>query len=534
VATTFKDGKEGLRLVESRSYQTGKYICLSHCWGKAAIETCTTKKPLREANGSLWIAFDRLPRNFQDAVSITRKLGVEFIWIDSICIIQDDSRDWAIESAKMADVYKNAYLTIAAVWSPDSTGGCFSTTRPDICFSVPCSDGSSYLLGARTCDTKGILKNTTEIQKRFPLFTRAWVFQERLMSRRILYCNYGELAFQCFGMQTCECRSPTSAPHARRESAATGQVEGMFRFLTGVNSGLNQGSSSETWRRMVVHYAALDLTFQKDILPAISGCAKVIAEATSNEYIAGMWQQTLHQDLLWYNTLGANKKPKYRSKDWTAPSWSWASMPAGSAIQFIGLVSPQMASHPNFLRDNIRHASCDITSPNNVFGQISSARIQLKTAAFPCFIRRYCFKKKSVSRKLSGRKYDLHHPRSGYKDVCKTEDPGLETYNGLVEFLPDTVLGNEGLDFTLINDCVDRAEDRCGIASIHLIRLVQKVVNGDCTDYFMMLRKADTSSESYARLGLVTLGLHKISQREFWFKDVWDRHVSAKKLITLI
>lgn len=79
-----------------------------------------------------------MPKNFRDAITISREPGLRYMWIDSLCIIQDSDTDWQIESSKMADIYRHGYITIAAVASPDSKGGCFpSNPIGDICLDLP-------------------------------------------------------------------------------------------------------------------------------------------------------------------------------------------------------------------------------------------------------------------------------------------------------------------------------------------------------------------------------------------------------------
>lgn len=73
------------------------------------------------------IPWFELPKTFQEAIALTRKLGVRYLWIDSLCIIQDDHHGWEVESAKMATIYSLSYLTIAATHAADSQQGCFST-----------------------------------------------------------------------------------------------------------------------------------------------------------------------------------------------------------------------------------------------------------------------------------------------------------------------------------------------------------------------------------------------------------------------
>lgn len=108
-------------LVNSNS-EAGQYTCLSHPWGKEVplMTKISTLNPHLNR-----ISFDELPPTFQDAVKITRHIGIRWIWIDALCIIQDDSLDWERESSDVATIYSNSYLTIAATSSARPSDGCF-------------------------------------------------------------------------------------------------------------------------------------------------------------------------------------------------------------------------------------------------------------------------------------------------------------------------------------------------------------------------------------------------------------------------
>jgi len=113
-----------IRLIEPRGKVT-RYICLSHCWGNEQIIT-TKKSTMKERMAA--IKMEDLSKTFQDAVILTRLLRVQYIWIDSLCIVQDDVRDWEAQSSKMCDIYHKAYLTIAATSAKDGRGGLFHKT----------------------------------------------------------------------------------------------------------------------------------------------------------------------------------------------------------------------------------------------------------------------------------------------------------------------------------------------------------------------------------------------------------------------
>ncbi|KAM0083587.1 hypothetical protein ACKRZS_004172 [Fusarium odoratissimum] len=134
----------------------GRYIALSHCWGDA-MPLKTTKASFAEFCHS--IHFAQFPKTFQEAIIVCRKLNIEYLWIDSLCIIQDDEHDWAVESPKMCDVYQNAYLAIAAAAAHNSSEGLFHQ-RP---FSL-----------RKSCTTAS--KNDDKVEEA-EIFARPWSSQ---------------------------------------------------------------------------------------------------------------------------------------------------------------------------------------------------------------------------------------------------------------------------------------------------------------------------------------------------------------------
>ena len=93
----------------------GRYVALSHCWGTASLSNPGFKTE-RHNYDDLQAGFvlESVPALFRDAIVTTWKLGIQYLWIDSLCIIQDSKDDWEAESAKMGSVYRNAYVTIVA------------------------------------------------------------------------------------------------------------------------------------------------------------------------------------------------------------------------------------------------------------------------------------------------------------------------------------------------------------------------------------------------------------------------------------
>jgi len=200
-----------IKLVETQ--ETRPYTTLSHCWGNPEDLITTAKATLRQRLTG--IPFEEVPRSFLDAVLITQKLGVQYLWIDALCIVQDDKLDWEAQSAEMADIYSRSYLTISALHSPNCHGGCFSprwtqyseflpwrwslhsreipnenpTTCPSVFvrFALSIAHNQFFRGGHQFGDIRGSS----------PLLRRGWVFQERLLSPRILHFHSEELMWEC-------------------------------------------------------------------------------------------------------------------------------------------------------------------------------------------------------------------------------------------------------------------------------------------------------------------------------------------------
>jgi len=122
-------GPVNLRLYEPSPSEGAKYVALSYCWGKLGNLTTTMANIAGRKCGISW---DLLPNSFRDAVTITRGLGMRYLWIDALCIIQDDKSDWEREAAKMGQVYENAFLTIAADGAEDPTRGILTSRSTDM------------------------------------------------------------------------------------------------------------------------------------------------------------------------------------------------------------------------------------------------------------------------------------------------------------------------------------------------------------------------------------------------------------------
>jgi len=184
------DSKGTVKLVETLDGQRGKYLCLSHCWGKEAKPFQTTSANLEQLKQV--IQESELTKTFQDAIDIVRRLGMRYIWIDSLCIIQDDHDDWRLHAKSMAAIYQNAYLTLAASFGSDGTAGCYSETKEYEATLVPgqSPNQAMYYRPSLPHFWQGLRSRGWGVEdENYPLLSRCWVFQEA----SLFYTNVGSL-----------------------------------------------------------------------------------------------------------------------------------------------------------------------------------------------------------------------------------------------------------------------------------------------------------------------------------------------------
>jgi hypothetical protein len=242
--------------------EDGKYVCLSYCWGNSAQVLKTEKAtPPDRKKGIDWSS---LAKTFQCAIVFIRRLGLRYLWVDSLCILQDSDEDWQRESAKMASIYHNSLLTLAASGACDVTQGIDCKTPAEYLaheLSGTSPDGAPYTVYARR--TVPHWYDNEWSTGYFPLFSRAWAYQERLLAPRVLHFGDRELIWECMELTDCECSlRPIYDRDNKRWHAFTLRGETSARDL------------ANRWRRMVNQYSKLALTRPTDRLSALAGCAK--------------------------------------------------------------------------------------------------------------------------------------------------------------------------------------------------------------------------------------------------------------------
>ncbi|KAK4107073.1 HET-domain-containing protein [Canariomyces notabilis] len=289
-----------------------KYAALSYCWGPYNHMT-TTKASLSDRINAIHI--HSLPQSIQDAISVTRGLDIWFLWVDCLCIVQDDGEEVSREIAGMPDVYMGAYVTITASCATGSHE-VFYRCRP------PAEDPLQFRIPYQISGKQGAVILTTEIAPYHveePLSTRGWALQERLLSPRVLEFASRQLRSLCHsriysdaGMMYDDPLQQV-APLPIRSPAPPRRYPG---------DGPLAHCGFPEWDHIVWKYTSRSLTMPKDRLLAISGIAKVYSEVLRSDYLAGLWRVDLLHDLAWMMCQVPNKQPLQKR----APSWSWAAI----------------------------------------------------------------------------------------------------------------------------------------------------------------------------------------------------------------
>jgi hypothetical protein len=372
--------KDPIRLIEARSNLSEPFVALSHCWGKIQHVT-TTRANYHQRLAS--IPMQELSKTFQDAVWLTRRLEIKYLWIDSLCILQDDVDDWKREASTMSRLYAAAYLTIAASHGVDGSAGILyeGGVQPrvlDIEHQAPNGQTAvaTMVLTPRVHYSESnqahqLYGNEEEIIN--PSFTdggllsRAWAFQERALSTRIVHFTKDELVWECKEKRWCECGDINGASfitslvgsiqrrykdsdseeddndeNSVSRSTKADQQEAPEKVAgPGINNFDSNYSTgfSTIWWTFVEYYTTRNLTKPEDRGAAFVGIAKIFGEIMREsdeevgEYCAGMWQNHLPESLLWTCSTGENKRVsndattlRYRIKGAVEPSWSWYSV----------------------------------------------------------------------------------------------------------------------------------------------------------------------------------------------------------------
>ncbi|KAF1365061.1 HET-domain-containing protein, partial [Lizonia empirigonia] len=305
-------GQQNIQLVHSKDLPNIgilDYVTLSYCWGKANDAACTTQQNLDERLHTITVSL--LPRTIQDAITITRAVGVRYLWVDALCIIQDKgekNEDWIREFPSVGKVYRHSLFTIAASGAKSSSDGCFYRREAALwpVQNYQLIDKNRAPGPRNPLPFKATPPEWRASVEHSALEKRGWALQERMLSLRTLFCTDNGFFWCC------------------KELAAS-------EFKAKIRLSECKPYDERTWMRIVQWYSGKALTVATDRLPAIQGVGSEFARLSGRKYEMGMFKDNVVKELAWqavYMSYMGREQPLVDPQPNRlpgTPSWSWAS-----------------------------------------------------------------------------------------------------------------------------------------------------------------------------------------------------------------
>lgn len=371
-------GKVHISLLDTPAIDV-PYAALTYRWGTAEPSWCTTSANISTRHER--IIFHTLPLTLQQAIRTTALLGLRFLWIDSICIVQDDVEEWNRESLLMASIYQTALVTLAADSSEDSHAGLYN--KPEESYSLVSRDRGFEIKNELSSGEKSHIflfwglksrmdwattqRDIGDLVSHSKLRDRGWCLQERILSSRVLHFASDQLYWQCHhGVNESEDQYDGIGHRDTIRKMALRMKSLALPNCISDEAELERGQQHlmDYWyQQVVLEYSHRTLTLVKDKLIAISGISKAIAamypnptrtlapteynpDADATFYIAGHFRAEILKSLCWSRDGPGHKAigDAYR-----APSWSWASQDSAVSYQSYSLLGPESEMSATFL-----------------------------------------------------------------------------------------------------------------------------------------------------------------------------------------
>jgi hypothetical protein len=293
---------DGIQLIEPQGTILAPYLALSYCWGPVSATTFLTS-PETLAARKAGINYDDLPLLFQNVVTVCRALGFQYLWIDRLCIIQGVTSDFDQQAPKMGDIYGNAAMTIASA-SATTENDRILTQRDDKWRprDLDISVGSGSRLGFFARRRSHKLGSESQGGDYGRISTRAWAWQERLLSARTVFFTPSALKFECRAHSVWEGFGPGVTGPSRRLEDVTGQ----------------------SWLELVEEFTEREVTKDGDRWVIMHGIMARISDIKGWKWVCGLREGALVEDLCWKAAkVGVPLVPCRMNDSFYAPTWSW-------------------------------------------------------------------------------------------------------------------------------------------------------------------------------------------------------------------
>lgn len=359
-----------ITLISTDQEDEYKYVALSHYWA-CSKPIKTTSLNIHERYGG--IQWGDMSEVFQDTIRLSLRLNISYIWIDSLCIIQGDETDWLAESPKMSAIYQNAYVVFAAhgdtLALEKEEKRC---TNEGITDSIA-SFGDTDVIVRQSLSHDNFVNPVDDIDC---WFGRAWCFQERLFSSRILHfgSRQEEICFECNEHARCECGGMAHVAQNGSDSTWNHQKAHFARTLKKSETLQSEERMQLVWKNynaLCETFTYQGLTHPADTLVALSSLIDRVSPCLG-EYFAGLWKYNILVGLQWESVDGQDSQ---RHTSHVAPSFSWASR-SGPIVWYIS--DMYLTPDPdNCAFAEVLDIRCEST-PRSSFGRYLSGYIKLR------------------------------------------------------------------------------------------------------------------------------------------------------------
>jgi hypothetical protein len=316
----------------------GEYAVLSHCSGDVKVPTI--------ADFPAVLDVETLPKTLADAITITRRLGYQYLWAAPLCIIQGNKSDWNEESSKLASTYGQASLMLSAAEGADSNAGMLHERH--VLYSPALGVNKNRFLRLHLLRWKWDLEHS-------PLGNRGWAGIEKMLAPRIVHFAKHQLIWECAAGHHFEASGIIDKKHGSGQVRQTYQKEIIQPYIEkalldhpieveAVGSEaeiVREVARFEAWHNCADEFSRRELSVSSDKLPAMTPIARIINDGTMGEYLAGIWSKNISFGLAWgrvYSLL--TPAPTYR-----APSWSWASVDGATSSMVPAWPETMMQEH---------------------------------------------------------------------------------------------------------------------------------------------------------------------------------------------
>lgn len=292
---------------------TIRYCALSYVWGQLldTLETRQENIGLLKQNGSLASTNHNsvLPETIRDAVRLVQCLGQRYLWVDRLCIIQNDDENKRLNIMRMDSIYSNAYLTIIAADGPNANYG-----LPGMVDGFRPRSGKQHIINfprgtlvSEIFDRKGPYGGNVGT-----IYHRGWAFQERCLSPRTLVFSQNSIHWRCqVSLWDEDVRGiPEGVEYSHREPVM------VLPFI--------QWPDMRMWAQLVRDYNTTDLTFPGDAQAAFSGIENVLQRSFPSGLFCGLPEFYFDWALLWQANPHAERRMAINNlTGHIFPSWSW-------------------------------------------------------------------------------------------------------------------------------------------------------------------------------------------------------------------